>query len=215
MNPPALQKTSGLAVTSLILGLLSLCCPLFLPAIAAVACGHIARGKINKSEGTLAGSGLALAGLLLGYIGIIFSILSIVAYTMIGGSILKLSVNVEAAQKIHTAVVQMVSDGTSKEDKSLGWPADAGITTAEELEKRLVDNGYLTADEAKSIGFDNFLFGNVSESDPGETIFIKVRTKFWLGTTVFLQKDGEPGALAPDEETSPQDPQRDPAYLAP
>lgn len=210
-----MQKTSGLAVTSLILGLISLCCPFFLPAIAAVACGHIARGKIRNSTGLLAGSGLALAGLILGYIGLILSILSVVFYTMIGGSLVKLSVDAVNAQRIHSAVVQMVSDGASKEDKSLGWPADAGITTVTELEKRLVDHGYLTAEEAKTIGFDNFLFGNVSESDPGETIFLKFRTKFWAGTTVFLQKDGEQGALAPDEETSPQDPQRDPAYLAP
>ncbi len=215
MNLPALQKTSGLAVTSLILGLLGLCCPLFLPPIAAVACGHIARGKIRKSQGLLSGNGLALAGLILGYIGLILSILSIVFYIMIGGSVLKLSVQVAGAQKIHTAVVQMVSDGASKEDKSLGWPADAGITTSAELEQRLVDNGYLTEEDAKSIGFDNFLFGNVSDSDPGETIFIKIREKFWAGTTVFLQKDGGEGALSPDEETSPQDPPREPAYLAP
>lgn len=215
MNPPALQKTSGLAVTSLVLGLLGFCCPLFLPAIAAVACGHIARAKIQKSAGTLTGAGLALAGLILGYLGIVLSILSVVIYTMVAASVLKLTVNVASAQKIHAAVVQMVSDGVTKDDKSLGWPADAGITSGAELEKRLVDNGYFTEEEAKAVNFENFLFGNVSESDPGETIFIKFREKAWMGTTVCLRKDGEQEVIPAGGDLIAQEPRREPAYLAP
>lgn len=65
-------KTAGTAVTSMVLGILSLltCFLGILFAIPAVICGHVAKGKIKKSQGTLGGDGMALAGLILGYIGI-------------------------------------------------------------------------------------------------------------------------------------------------
>jgi hypothetical protein len=59
------RATSGLAITSLVLGILGfLCDPLL--AIAAVVTGHIARSQIRKNTG-LKGGGLALTGLVLGY----------------------------------------------------------------------------------------------------------------------------------------------------
>lgn len=71
-------KNSGLAVSSLILGIIGLlfllACigPLF--AIPAVICGHMAYARINRSGGALAGQGLALAGLITGYLNIALSI---------------------------------------------------------------------------------------------------------------------------------------------
>jgi hypothetical protein len=61
--PAALPiKTSGLAITSLVLGILTpfTCLLTFLPAII---CGIIALVKINKSRGQLKGNGLAIAGI--------------------------------------------------------------------------------------------------------------------------------------------------------
>jgi hypothetical protein len=62
---PFSEGTSGLAITSLILGILGFFCDPIL-AIGAVVTGHIARGTIRKTPG-LKGSGMALAGLILGY----------------------------------------------------------------------------------------------------------------------------------------------------
>lgn len=64
-------KTSGLAVWSLVLGILGiillLVCigPLF--AIPGVICGHMAHSRIKRSGGTLTGGGMALGGLITGY----------------------------------------------------------------------------------------------------------------------------------------------------
>ena len=45
---------------------------LFYPAlIVSVILGHVARAKIKKSQGTLTGAGVALAGLIIGYTGIV------------------------------------------------------------------------------------------------------------------------------------------------
>lgn len=63
------RTSSGAAVASLILGILSLS---FLPVLASIPgiiCGHIARGNIRQSNGALTGEGMATAGLVMSYLG--------------------------------------------------------------------------------------------------------------------------------------------------
>lgn len=76
-------KTAGIAVTSLVLGILGLICLGPFAAIPAVICGHIAKSKIKEAAGALQGEGLALAGLILGYVGIGLSIVLIPLYAAI------------------------------------------------------------------------------------------------------------------------------------
>jgi type IV pilus assembly protein PilA len=64
------QQKSGKATASLICGLVFFFWPL--TALAAVILGHLALSEIKKSAGRLAGQGMALAGLVLGYIGLAF-----------------------------------------------------------------------------------------------------------------------------------------------
>ena len=70
--PVAGTKTSPLAIWSLVLGclgivLLLVCIGPFF-AIPAVICGHMAHSRIKRSAGTLSGEGMALGGLITGYI---------------------------------------------------------------------------------------------------------------------------------------------------
>lgn len=61
--------TSGWAVASLIFGIIGMLggfCLLGAPCIAAVICGHA--GLIETKNGTRGGHGLAIAGLILGYL---------------------------------------------------------------------------------------------------------------------------------------------------
>jgi hypothetical protein len=74
---PARPKSSALAIWSLVLGILSLTCFWLLSAIPAVICGHMAYSRIRRSGGALEGSGLALAGLITGYLSIALSLLFI------------------------------------------------------------------------------------------------------------------------------------------
>jgi Domain of unknown function (DUF4190)/GYF domain 2 len=63
---PGATKTSGLAIVSLVLGIPGfLCAPIL--GLAAVVLGHIARSQIRKDP-TLKGSGMALIGLIFGYL---------------------------------------------------------------------------------------------------------------------------------------------------
>lgn len=79
-EPP---KTEGLATTSLVLGILSVTCVYCVGGIPAIICGHIARGRIAQSNGTLTGAGLALAGLIMGYLSIVISLLIAIGYVFL------------------------------------------------------------------------------------------------------------------------------------
>jgi len=67
-------KNCGLAIWSLVLGILSLSCFYLLTAIPAVICGHVAWSRIKRSAGALTGEGLAIGGMVTGYIGIALSL---------------------------------------------------------------------------------------------------------------------------------------------
>jgi hypothetical protein len=60
-------RTSGLAVASLVLGIVWLC---GLGSLLATIFGAVALSQISRSRGTLGGKGLAIAGLILGILGL-------------------------------------------------------------------------------------------------------------------------------------------------
>ncbi|MDQ3987116.1 MAG: DUF4190 domain-containing protein [Actinomycetota bacterium] len=68
-------KTNGLAIASLVLSILWIC---GVGSILAVIFGHLGKKQIEQSQGREQGSGLATAGLIIGYIGIAFLILYII-----------------------------------------------------------------------------------------------------------------------------------------
>jgi len=68
-------QQSGLAVTSLVLGVLSLVCFGILTGVPAIICGHIARDRARRLPAQYGGAGLALAGLVLGYIATVVTFL--------------------------------------------------------------------------------------------------------------------------------------------
>jgi len=64
------------AIACLVLGLASLLCLGFLAGIPAVIYGHKLLSKMNK-DSLLSGRGIVIAGLILGYLGIAWSLLAI------------------------------------------------------------------------------------------------------------------------------------------
>jgi hypothetical protein len=70
LSSSARQETSGLAIASLVCGILGLL--LFLPSIPAIILGHLGRSEIKSSPGTRTGAGMALAGLIMGYLGLVW-----------------------------------------------------------------------------------------------------------------------------------------------
>ncbi len=68
---PSAPQRCGLALASLILGIVGIVlCFGPVAGVPGVVCGHLALSKIRNSGGALHGEGLALAGLITGYIAI-------------------------------------------------------------------------------------------------------------------------------------------------
>lgn len=91
--PPMPPKTSGMAISSLVLSLLGFFIPILVGSVLGVIFGHMALGEIKRSNGTVEGQGLAVAGLVIGYIGLgiqllvaCFIALGILAYLNGGAS---------------------------------------------------------------------------------------------------------------------------------
>lgn len=72
----------GLAVASMVCGIVSLmaCYVHALAAIPAVICGHLAIKKIRESQLPMAGRGMAIAGLVTGYLGLLIQLAIIVGF---------------------------------------------------------------------------------------------------------------------------------------
>jgi len=76
----AAPRTDGLAIASLILGILSLLCCGFILGPAAAITGFISRNRIAASGGAIGGGGMAMAGLILGIVGFVLWIILAIFY---------------------------------------------------------------------------------------------------------------------------------------
>jgi hypothetical protein len=90
--PPAIpsattRPTSTLAVISLVAGITSWLLLPFVAGLAAVTCGHMARAEIRRSNGALDGDGLAITGLVLGWINVVLCVLAVAAVVLFFGGL--------------------------------------------------------------------------------------------------------------------------------
>lgn len=85
------RQTSVLAVLSLVFGILGWTLLPGLGAIVAVVTGHIARAEIRRAPQALEGDGLAIAGLVLGWLGIVLGIVLVALMLMLFGGLAWLS----------------------------------------------------------------------------------------------------------------------------
>lgn len=90
--PPGPQGTNGMAIASLVLGIVWIC---GLGSILALVFGYMGKNQIDRSGGAEGGRGLAVAGIVLGWIGVallaIFIVLSIIGAIVDTGSSSQLS----------------------------------------------------------------------------------------------------------------------------
>jgi hypothetical protein len=85
MNTP-IRQTCNTAMISLIFGILSWVLLPFIGAVIAIISGHMARSEIRRSQGALDGDGLAVGGLVLGYLHLAVILLFLVAvFLFLGG----------------------------------------------------------------------------------------------------------------------------------
>lgn len=87
MSLPPPRSTSTYAVISLVAGILGWSLMPFLGSIAAIVFGHMARAEIRRSNGQLDGDGLAIAGLVLGWINVVLAILLLLGFMLFFGGL--------------------------------------------------------------------------------------------------------------------------------
>lgn len=72
---PQGRPVSGLAVASLVCGLLGVVTCTFFPGIAAVVCGHMALSRMKEPGVDMDGKGMAVTGLVSGYLSVAVMVL--------------------------------------------------------------------------------------------------------------------------------------------
>ena len=138
-------QTSGKAIASLVCGLFLFAFPF---SILAVVLGHLAVSEIRKSAGRLKGEGIAIAGLVLGYVGLaVIPVILIIAAIAIPNLMrARLAANeASAAASVKTLVISEVSYSANHPETGytckLSDLADAGF-----IDSRLgsgQQNGYV------------------------------------------------------------------------
>ncbi len=82
-QPVQRRTTNGFAVAALVLGIAVLCTGIF-GGILAVIFGNLALARIDESQGTEKGRGMAIAGIVLGWIAIGLTAVAAAAWLVYG-----------------------------------------------------------------------------------------------------------------------------------
>jgi hypothetical protein len=193
--------TAGLAIAALVLGIISVltCGGLGLGAIAAIACGHMALTKIGKAGGILGGRGIAVTGLIMGYVSILLIGVGAILASLSTASIGKMAERGQAVKGINVARQLSVAVKLHAAGKQGMYPA-----TLEEL----VATGALTQeglDEARSFkvatwqGVPGFEYrgAGMSDSDPGDKVLFISNAQDAKGKRIVGRNDGSVELMVP------------------
>ena len=89
------EKASGMAIASLVLGILGFCCCGMLAGIPALIVGYIENGKINRGESSPKGKGFCIAGMILGVISLVTTCIGLII------SLFNLTAIMQALHNLH------------------------------------------------------------------------------------------------------------------
>ncbi|MFZ0522396.1 MAG: DUF4190 domain-containing protein [Candidatus Acidiferrales bacterium] len=118
--PPVDVPTSGKAIASLICGIFTL----FLPAsIAAIILGHLSLSDIRRSAGRLGGRGVAIAGLVLGYAGIVLIPLILIIAAIAIPNLLRAKIAANEASAVGSLRTINVAAVTYESEYENGFPS--------------------------------------------------------------------------------------------
>jgi hypothetical protein len=79
---PMNARKSGMAITSMVLGITSLTCLGILTGIPAIIFGHISHSRVRKSPDQYAGGGMAIAGFVMGYVSLLVTLVVVPAVVL-------------------------------------------------------------------------------------------------------------------------------------
>lgn len=82
-----IRQTSSFAIVSLVSGILGWTLIPLLGCIVAIITGHMARAEIRRQPDLYQGDGLAVVGLVLGYVGIAMAVIAVAVFVLFFGGL--------------------------------------------------------------------------------------------------------------------------------
>jgi len=115
------------------------------------------------------------------------------------------------AIEIHRAAQEMALDGFQYGKNDLGWPFDSGDTSSADYFRKLIRKGFLPPEFSSPVS--RWKIANLSDADPGETVFLGVEQPD--GTSLFVRKDGKWASFSNEDAAKEflKMPPRKPAWL--
>jgi hypothetical protein len=110
------KPKSGMAITSMVLGITSLTCLGIFTGIPAIILGHISHGRARKSPGQYAGGGMAIAGFVMGYLSLFVTLVVLPALVLPALAAAKRQAQVIQRQ---TQVINSDNNNSSDDDSPL------------------------------------------------------------------------------------------------
>jgi hypothetical protein len=196
--PPA----SGLAVTSMISGIVSfLICGLGgLGTLLAIITGHMSLSRIKRSGGTVGGRGMALTGLILGYVSILstaggYAVFGLGYESYREGSQMATAILTQktAALRAHEACQAYATANGGKYPATLEELVEKGLLKAETLEDLKNVKAPTWTGEPGFI----YLGEGVDDTTPGEVPILMSRAESPGGQKLVLYHDGRVERVRP------------------
>lgn len=185
-GPTATGDGSGLAVWSLILGILSVLGCMFFAGIPAVICGHMALGRKERA-GVKTGKGLAITGLVTGYFGtimmpVIVAVLASIALPAFS-AVREKAKAVESISNVRQISIGLIAYANTHDDT---FPP-----SLDDLEDEyLVNTRALTDPLAPEFGNDGYIYTPPAKNDPDDKVILTSRGKTRRGERAVGRKDG-------------------------
>ena len=185
--PSAAPVNSGAAIASLVCGILGFI--LWLPCIPAVILGHISLSAIKKSAGALTGRGMAITGLVMGYLMIAAIPIVAVAAAIAIPSFAKVSMQanqikaVNNAKQIVIAMKMYASDNDGNYPPTLDALIEEGILNDRKLFQ------FPPAMDVPGQEWD-YRGAGPTDSEPGNLIVLTSRMPDRTGTKIIARNDG-------------------------
>lgn len=195
-------KTSGMAVASMICGILGLL--LWLPCIPAIVLGHLGLSAIKKSAGALKGGGMAVTGLVTGYIMIaalpiiaILASLAVPAFNSIQKQALQIK-SVNNARQLVLGMKMYASDHEGNFPPSLETLYEEKILEDRRLLEEPATHGKTTGEQAWE-----YRGAGLKDSADASTVVLISRKADRRGERVVAHLDGSAEVVRGERPTPP------------
>ena len=188
LNPPA----SGLAITSLVCGILSVTMLPLLTSIPAIVCGHMAQGRIKREPGVAGGGGMAMAGLIMGYLSFALVIPMIAILAGIALPVFS-QVQLKGKQVKSLAQARQIAIGCKiyADDHDGAFPK-----TLDELVPEFVTREVFICPLSPPGETMGYIYFGGKETDPADKVLIVSKAADRRGKRVVVHVDGS-GAIEP------------------